>query len=160
MSSFPIEINQEDIDHMKMAASAIINVANTYLVSFTEPKKSLLGKIQVSQEQAATLKSAADLFLRESQDENKDARLTYFFFIKDTIETLNTIPRNDKLRLFLEKGALSQFHASLNKLMQYKAAYTSQEYMGIYVTLIKDRFRISEHEERGRPSDRSLKAAS
>ncbi|MDR3478655.1 MAG: hypothetical protein P4M14_11565 [Gammaproteobacteria bacterium] len=154
MASSPTSKAKDHREVMLAAAKNVFQIADAYINSYAQAKKSLFGKSHNCQKEASVLKSIADTFLKEGRNDPEKARTTYFFFIRDFIETYNSIPRNDSLCHNLQKGALNQFQMSLNTLLQLRSENTSQEFLAPYIILVKEKLRITPDEERN--SDRRV----
>lgn len=130
------------------AASKAKNITELYLRQFPEMKKSFFGKCYICQIQAKHIERAAENFLHAQNQ----LGLSYYNFIKDFIETYNSIPKNDPLFHALRDQVIPHLQYSLNTLLRLRAEDTSQEYMGPYIILVKEKLNIRTLDEGQRNS--------
>jgi hypothetical protein len=126
------------------AASKAKAITEIYLRDFPEMKKSFFGKCYICQIQAKRIQNYTNQFLNKTRP---DARLDYYFFIKNFIETYNNIPKNDPLFHALRDQVIPHLQHSLNTLLRLRTEDTSQEFMGPYVILVREKFGITMQEE-------------
>jgi hypothetical protein len=149
-SSLDTTETRSHLEIMRVAAENVYKVADVYIATYSEAKKSLFGKSHTCQKEARSLKVLADDFLKQIHATNNDNRTQYFFFVRDFIETYNIIPRHDSLSHLLQKNVLNHFQMSLNTLLQLRSENTSQEYLAPYIILVKVKLSITTDEEQNR----------
>ena len=144
--------NEEKKDYLEimiLAANYIKFVTENYIAQYPNAKKSFFGKSLDHIDAAKKLNNSAEIFLRETSTGTQDIQVTYYFFVKEFIETYHAIGRNDRLFNDLQKHeVINHFQNSLNRILQLKAEDTSQEFMTPYIILIKEKFQITLPEEK------------
>lgn len=146
----PASDTKDHWEIMRIAANHVRDAAAFYLTLDAPSKISFFRRSRNCPDEAKKLQDAALAFLQATQTQHPEQHQAYFTFVKTFIETYNTIPSKDALRDYLQKDALMHFQKSLNTLLQLRSEHTSQEFLGPYILLVREKFNIKSKEEENR----------